>query len=305
MTNAARVALATCAAFADLDADDRLLLEPLRARGIEPTAAVWDDGSIDWAAFDAVIIRSTWDYAERRDEFLAWVARASAATLVLNPLPVVRWSTDKHYLNDLAAAGVPVVPTVFVEPGDQTWRFPADYAEFVVKPAISAGSRDTMRYTHASHETAHAHVKRLLDDQRSVMIQPYLPSVDTTAETALLFFDGVFSHAIRKGPLLQADVEGEKVEGLFIQEQIDPRTPTPAQLEIAHAALAVVPRNGDEPLLYARVDLIDDNDGNPVVLELELVEPSVFLIVDPEAAGRFADAIARRGLPAGAPPLSA
>jgi hypothetical protein len=132
----------------------------------------------------------------------------------------------------------------------------------------------------------------LLDAQRSVMIQPYLPSVDTVAETALLFFDGEYSHAIRKGPLLQVDVEGEKVEGLFIQEQIDPREPTPAQREVAQAAMAVVPR-GPEQLLYARIDLIDDTHGNPVVLELELVEPSVFLVTDPSAATRFAEAIAR------------
>ena len=290
--NAARVALATCAAFADLDADDRLLLEPLRALGIEPVPVVWDDQGVDWAAFDAVVIRSTWDYAERRDEFLHWVTRTSEVTRVLNPLQVVTWSSDKHYLNDLSAAGVPVVATQFVEPGDGHWNFPTGTAEFVVKPAISAGSRDTMRYSHASHSAANAHVRRLLDTQRSVMIQPYLPSVDTVAETALLFFNGEYSHAIRKGPLLQVDLEGDKVAGLFIQEQIDPREPTPTQLEVARSALAVVPR-GPEPLLYARVDLIDDTHGNPVVLELELIEPSVFLVTDPGAATRFAEAIAR------------
>ncbi len=290
--NAARVALATCAAFADLDVDDRLLLEPLRALGIEPVPAVWDNAGVDWASFDAVVIRSTWDYAERRDEFLHWVEETSRVTRVLNPISVVAWSSDKHYLNDLSAAGVPVVATHFVEPGDAHWDFPTGCAEFVVKPAISAGSRDTMRYSHASHSAANAHVRRLLDAQRSVMIQPYLPSVDTVAETALLFFDGEYSHAIRKGPLLQVDVEGEKVEGLFIQEQIDPREPTPAQREVAQAAMAVVPR-GPEQLLYARIDLIDDTHGNPVVLELELVEPSVFLVTDPSAATRFAEAIAR------------
>ena len=290
--NAARVALATCAAFADLDVDDQLLLEPLRALGIEPAPAVWDDPGVDWASFDAVVIRSTWDYAERRDEFLHWVEETSRVTRVLNPISVVAWSSDKHYLNDLSVAGVPVVSTHFVEPGDEHWNFPTGFAEFVVKPAISAGSRDTMRYSHASHSAANAHVRRLLDAQRSVMIQPYLPSVDTVAETALLFFDGEYSHAIRKGPLLQVDVEGEKVEGLFIQEQIDPREPTPAQREVAQAAMAVVPR-GPEQLLYARIDLIDDTHGNPVVLELELVEPSVFLVTDPSAATRFAEAIAR------------
>lgn len=291
-TNAARVALATCAAFADLDVDDRLLLEPLRSLGIEPVAAVWDDETIDWALFDAVVIRSTWDYAERRDEFLLWVENISTKTQVLNSLPVISWSSDKHYLLDLAAAGVRVVPTEFVEPGDTLWSFPEDYDEFVVKPAISAGSRDTMRYPQSSRASADAHVRRLLDDQRSVMIQPYLPSVDTVAETALLFFDGIFSHAIRKGPLLVANVEGDKVEGLYIQEQIDPRTATHAQREVAEAALQVVP-GGDE-LLYARVDLIEDNDGNPVILEMELIEPSVFLVTDSEAADRLARAIDRR-----------
>ena len=290
--NAARVALATCAAFADLDVDDQLLLEPLRALGIEPVPAVWDDATVDWASFDAVVIRSTWDYAERRDEFLHWVEETSRVTRVFNPYSVVAWSSDKHYLNDLSAAGVPVVETHFVEPGDAHWEFPTGFAEFVVKPAISAGSRDTMRYSHVSHTAANVHVRRLLDAQRSVMIQPYLPSVDIAAETALLFFDGEYSHAIRKGPLLQVDVEGEKVAGLFIQEQIDPREPTPAQREVAQAALAVVPR-GTEPLLYARIDLIDDIHGNPVVLELELVEPSVFLVTCPSAQTRFAEAIAR------------
>jgi glutathione synthase/RimK-type ligase-like ATP-grasp enzyme len=221
-----------------------------------------------------------------------WVEQASRVTRVLNPFSVVVWSSDKHYLNDLSAAGVPVVATHFIEPGDEHWNFPTGFAEFVVKPAISAGSRDTMRYSHAARSAANTHVRRLLDAQRSVMIQPYLPSVDTVAETALLFFDGEYSHAIRKGPLLQVDVEGEKVEGLFIQEQIDPREPTPTQLEVARAALAVVPR-GPEQLLYARVDLIDDTHGNPVVLELELVEPSVFLVTDPSAATRFAEAIFR------------
>lgn len=291
-TNVARVALATCAAFADLDVDDRLLLEPLRSLGIEPVAAVWDEKTIDWALFDAVVIRSTWDYAERRDEFLAWVESVSTKTQVLNSLPVIRWSSDKHYLLDLAAAGVRVVPTEFVEPGDSSWSFPEDFDEFVVKPAISAGSRDTMRYPHESRASADAHVRRLLDDQRSVMIQPYLPSVDTVAETALLFFDGNFSHAIRKGPLLVANVEGDKVEGLYIQEQIDPRIATHVQREVAEAALQVVP-GGDE-LLYARVDLIEDNDGNPVILEMELIEPSVFLVTDSEAADRLARAIDRR-----------
>jgi len=291
-----RVALATCAQFPELDPDDRLLIPELTGRGIEAVPAVWTDPEIDWAAFDLVVIRETWDYAERRADFLAWTERVAQATELLNPADVVRWSTDKHYLVDIANAGLSVVHTQFVEPGDdvEAWQPPADCADFVVKPAVSAGSRDTMRYaSSASAETARAHVAALVAKGRSVMVQPYLDSVDTIGETAVLFIGGEYSHAVRKGPLLRRDVEGERVEGLFVQEQIDPRDATPNELVTARAIVECIP-GGFDRTLYARVDLIPDALGAPRLLELELAEPSLFLAHSDGAAGRFARAVAAR-----------
>lgn len=289
------VALATCREFPLLDDEDRLLLPELERLGIAGVPAVWTDPSVDWAGFDAVVIRETWDYAERRSDFLAWTNRVSAQSRLANPADTVAWNTDKRYLRDLADRGCAVVPTVFLEPGDDPagWRPAVGYDDFVVKPAVSAGSRDTVRYSAtAPLDAARAHVRRLLDAGRTVMVQPYLEAVDTIGETALVYLDGEFSHAIRKGPLLERDVEGARVEGLFVQEQIDPRDPTPAELAVAASALAAIPRSAGT-ILFARVDLIPGPDGDPLLLELELTEPSLFLSHAPGAAARLAAAIAR------------
>lgn len=290
------VALATCRAFPQLDVEDRLVIPELQNLGIAGIPAVWDAADVDWSAFDAVILRGTWDYPERRDEFVAWLHRVRAVSLLLNPADVVEWNTDKRYLRDLDAAGVPIVPTTFLEPGDDlaSWAPPAGHTDFVVKPAVSAGSRDTMRYAvNGSLVDARDHVRRLLDDGRTVMVQPYLDAVDTDGETAMLFIGGEFSHAIRKGPLLVRDVEGDRVEGLFVQEQIDPREATTVQLSVARQVVAAIP-GGFAALLYARVDLIDAPDGSPLLLELELTEPSLFLSRAVGASARLARAIAER-----------
>lgn len=285
MTVPPRVALATCAEYPNLDDDDHLLLAALTARGVVAVPMVWDVPG-DWSVFDLVVIRQTWDYAERRDEFLAWVEAVSTQTPIANHPEVVRWSTDKHYLRDLLAAGVPCVPTTFHEAGDP-WSLPAE-GEYVVKPAISAGSRNTARYGPGDEARASDHIIRLHAQGRSVMVQPYLGSVDQDGETALLYFDGRFSHAARKGPLLVRDAG--LTDALFLEETITPTTATAEQRRVAESALAVAARvSGGHPLLYARVDLIGDTA--PVVLELELVEPSTFLRTDPEAAHRFAEAI--------------
>lgn len=288
------VALATCREFPDLDDEDRLLIPALADLGIEAVPAVWTDGDLDWSAFDAVVIRGTWDYADDREGFLGWAERVQAVSRLLNPADLVAWNTDKHYLRELAAAGLPVVPTRFLEPGQPfaSWLPDGAYDDVVVKPAVSCGSRDTMRYHMGdSLEPVGEHIDRLLAEQRSVMVQPYLDAVDTVGETALLFFDGVYSHAIRKGPLLARGVEGEKVEGLFVQEQIDPREPSARERAIAEAVVARIP--GGAPL-YARVDLIPSADGEPLLLELELTEPSLFLSHAAGAPERLAAAIAQR-----------
>ncbi|RZT79932.1 glutathione synthase/RimK-type ligase-like ATP-grasp enzyme [Micromonospora violae] len=294
-----RVALVTCAELADLDPDDRLVLAPLAARGVAVQAVVWDDPDVDWSSYDLVVLRSPWDYALRRDEFVAWAA--TVATLV-NPADVVRWNTDKRYLAELSAAGVPTVPTSWVEPG-ASWQPPAETGEYVLKPAVSAGSQDTGRYDLADPEhrdLAAAHVRRLSTAGRVTMVQPYLRAVDTEGETALLFLAGpdglAFSHAIRKGPMLTGPDLGP--DGLYKTEEITARTARPEQLAVAERTLAAVP-GGTRQLLYARVDLIPGPDGEPVLVELELTEPSLFIGYADGAPDRLATAItthlSRRG----------
>jgi hypothetical protein len=286
-----RVALVTCAELPDLEPDDRLVIEPLAARGVRAEPAVWDDARVDWAAYDLVVLRSPWDYVSRRNAFVEWARRVPR---LANPADIVAWNTEKTYLEMLAASRVPVVPTVWVRPGD-SWDGSALRGEYVVKPAISAGSRDTGRYdlADAAHaDLASAHVARLQAAGRLVMVQPYLGAVDTEGETGLLFIGGRFSHAIRKGPMLAGpDVPG--AEGLYRAERITARQPSPAQVEVAEKVLAAVP-GGAERLLYARVDLISGPDGSPLLVELELTEPSLFLDRSAGAAERLADAIACR-----------
>ncbi|MEU8158271.1 hypothetical protein AB0B94_31835 [Micromonospora sp. NPDC048986] len=286
-----RVALVTCSDLADLDPDDRLVLAPLAARGIAVQTAVWDDPDVDWSSYDLVVLRSPWDYALRRDEFVSWAA--TVPTLV-NPADVVRWNTDKRYLAELSTAGVPTVPTSWIEPGE-SWQLPAETGEYVLKPAVSAGSQDTGRYDLADpqhRDLAAAHVRRLSEAGRVTMVQPYLRAVDTEGETALLFLTGpdglAFSHAIRKGPMLSGPDLGP--DGLYKAEEITARTARPEQLAVAEQTLATVP-GGTRQLLYARVDLIPGPDGEPVLVELELTEPSLFIGYADGAPDRLATAI--------------
>jgi glutathione synthase/RimK-type ligase-like ATP-grasp enzyme len=275
----APVALATCAEVAEGDEDSPALVRALAARGIEARPAVWDDLSVDWAAFDLVVVRSTWDYAERRDAFVAW---AAALPRVLNELEVLTWNTDKRYLRELERAGVSVVPTSFLEPGEP---FEAPHGRFVVKPAVSAGARHSARYEPGRAAEARAHVARLHGLGRAVMVQPYLDGVETHGETGIVYIGGSYSHSVRKAALL---LPGQPPgEALYLEEQVERARPSEAECAVAEATLRVAP----EGLLYARVDLVPGPEG-PVVLEVELTEPSLWLGYAPGAAERFADAIA-------------
>ena len=290
------IALVTAAAARDLDEDLRPLELAMRNAGARLSIVDWDDAAIVWSDFDLVVLRSTWDYSLRLAEFLRWVDRVTPLTTLVNPGEVVRWNTDKHYLAELANAGVPVVPSTFLEPGDDASRaldaFLANAGdEFVVKPSVGAGSRDAQRYARGERDAALAHAKRLLDENRSVLLQPYLGRVDAHGETALVFFAGKFSHAIRKGPLLKRG-EGP-TRALFATEHITPRTPSADEIAVAMRTLAAMPFG---ELLYARVDLIHGDDGAPRVLELELTEPSLFFEHAPDSADRFARAIIDRTL---------
>ena len=290
-----RIALATAAEFPDLDEDGPALIAALAERGAQAGPVVWTAQDVDWSTYDVVVVRATWDYAPRRAEFVAWAHRVAGVTRLANPAPVLDWNTDKTYLRALAGAGLPVVPTDWLVPGD-VFCAPVQ-GEYVVKPAVSAGSKDTNRYRAGEHdEVAAAHVAGLLGAGRTVMVQPYLHEVDAAGETALLFTGGEFSHAIRKGPLLTAAMD--PVAGAYKEEAIEPREPSTREREVAEAVLdllATVSPAGRSDLAYARVDLVPDHDGEPTLLELELTEPSMFLVHDGAggalAAGRFADAI--------------
>ncbi|TAN06641.1 MAG: hypothetical protein EPN38_08145 [Rhodanobacteraceae bacterium] len=292
-----RIALVTARAARGTDHDMPLLLAALRDAGASAHEADWDDAAVDWSRFELALLRSTWDYCERLPEFLAWAERTARQTRVLNPLDAIGWNTDKHYLTALERAGVPVVPGRFVEPGDAAGAALAAVLsahpaarDIVVKPAVGAGSRDAERHPRAANGATLKHLQRLLDAGRSVLLQPYLERVDADGETALVFFNGAFSHAIRKGPLLQRGAEATRE--LYAAETITPRTPSSEERDVAQRALAALPFG--EPLLYARVDLIRADDGSPRVLELELVEPSVFIGHAEGAAARFAAAILQR-----------
>ncbi|NVI86858.1 RimK family alpha-L-glutamate ligase [Actinomadura sp. BRA 177] len=278
------IALATCSLLPDGSDDVRDLVGALGSLGAEAEPVVWD-GDVDWSRYDLVVVRSTWDYTSRRDEFVAW---AESLPRVLNPAEVIRWNTDKRYLRDLAGAGVPVVPTLW-DPDD----IPSEWPEYVIKPAVSIGSGDTARWGPGEEERARAHLRSLRDAGRTAMVQPYLSAVDSVGETALVFCDGEYSHAGRKAQILTA---GAGIEGPVRNDrtrgQVSASTATEAELDVANRALAAVP--GGENLLYARVDLIPGPDGSPLIIELELTEPNLYLHHAPGSAESFAKAIAAR-----------
>lgn len=294
-----RIAFVTAIASAALDQDMPLLIEACERLGLRAEVRAWDDFTVSWARYDAIVLRSTWDYHTRLPEFLRWCERVDRVSRLFNPLPMVRWNTDKHALADLEAAGIPIVPTRFVEPdADPLAVLQAflagcpDAAEYVVKPTVSVGSCDTQRYRREQEFAAANHIGRLLDDGRSAMLQPYLDAVDTHGETAQLYFDGGFSHALRKAALLRPDEP--PLDHLRLPDAIATREPDADELQVAETVLAFLRARSDWPPLYARIDLIRDGCGQPRLLELELTEPSLFLTYVPAAAERFAAVLARR-----------
>ncbi|MEV0200224.1 hypothetical protein [Nonomuraea sp. NPDC050691] len=259
--------------FDDKDGHDderEIALAAWREEGIDGRAERWDDPAVGWAAYDAVVVRSVWDYVTRRDEFLAWARRVEERTRLLNPASVLADNTDKTYLRRL---GVPVVPTRWSAEGLPDWQ------EYVVKPAISAGARDTIRTTDGAEAAAHA--ARLEASGRTPMVQPYLDMVESEGETSLLYFNRRLSHAVRRTPMLAPGKSGAD----HVRAQL--RTPDPDQVELAEKVLAAIP----QALLYARIDLVRLPDGTPVVIELELTEPYLFLRYEPQAPRNLARAL--------------
>ncbi len=234
------------------------------------------------ASCDLTVVRNTWDYPARLDEFLAWAGRAGR---IVNAPDVLAWTTDKHYLVELQGAGLPVVATTVLRPGQPLeW----DGAAVVVKPAVGVGSVDAGR--HGDEGSAAAHVAQLHGDGRDALVQPFLPAIEERGETALIYLAGEFSHAIHKGPMLPASGI-VRPYGLFQPENIAARDPSPAERETGDRVIAWLgERFGRLP--YARIDVVPGPGGAPVVLECELAEPSLFLGTAPGAAERFAAAIA-------------
>ncbi len=278
-----RIAVVTCVELPEPDHDEDLLMSALRAAGADAHLAAWDDPDIDWATFELAVIRSTWNYIDHLDDFLGWVRRTASATRLLNPEAVIRWNCHKAYLHGLAERGLPVVPTVFVPQGSELTLSQVmasrGWPDVVAKPAVGAGSYLTERVRLRDLPQREGFWRSLVS-RREAMVQPYLSSVDGYGERALVWIDGEFTHAIRKDPRL-GEAEESVSEALPIAKD---------ERELGHQVLA----DTWDDLLYARVDLIRADDGAPLIAELELVEPSLFLLQSPAALDRLVTALLRR-----------
>jgi hypothetical protein len=296
-----RLALATRSGLPTWEVDDRHLHAALQQRGVPFARPVWDDPEVDWRGFDAVLIRTTWDYQDKLPAFRAFVQRVAAVTRLFNPAPAVLWNTHKHYLRDLAAVGVPLAPTVWLDRGTRVDVRRAlaglGAAEGFLKPCVGATARETLRFAAdaAGCAMAQAHVDRLLPHE-DLMLQPFLPAVLDRGEWSAVFVDGELSHCVRKIPV-PGDYRVQDDFGARDERYL----PTADELAQAHAALAAVQQPGGPcpdatgaPLLYARTDFLWDPRGGCVLTELELVEPSLFFRHEPAAGARLAEALLRR-----------
>jgi hypothetical protein len=273
------IAIATCKHLPEPDVDEARLLEALRQAGVDATMAAWDEPAIDWSKFGAVVIRSTWNYIQYLPEFLAWADRVEASTRLYNPASIVRWNSHKSYLRNLEADGIPIVPTAWLDRGAVTTLVQimdrGGWDEVVIKPQVGAGSFLTDRFTREDPR-GEAFLRQLVAE-RQTMVQPYLRAVEGYGERSLIFIDGELTHAIRKSPRL-GDAAESVSEAMPIAED-----------ERALATRVLAPWASQ--LLYGRVDLIRGDDGAPRVMELELVEPSLFLRQSPAALARLVGAI--------------
>lgn len=281
-----RIATATCVTLPEVDPDAPLLAEALRRHGATPSCLAWDAPEADFASQDLVVLRSTWNYHRDLPTFLAWVDRTSAQTNLANPAHVVHANARKIYLLDLERRGVAVVPTEVVRRGET--RTLADitaargWAEVVVKPLVSAGSFQTERFTPATHADGERFLATMAAE-RDVLVQAWMPAVDTSGERALVWIDGELTHAVRKAPRFAGGQESVSAAPVAIADD-----------ERAFATRVLDASGFAREILYARVDVVRDGDGALRLMELELIEPSLFLEQHPPALERFAKAIVRR-----------
>lgn len=290
MTGRIDVALASCTTLGKADEDEAPALAALRAAGLTAVSMAWDDPAADFGSARLTVLRATWNYSERPADFLAWAEQTAARSRLWNPLDVVRWNHHKSYLLDLEAAGVPVVPTALLRRSDSTTLRDVaagrGWDDVVIKPAISAGSRGTRRFAiGAAGDEAEGekHLAGLLAEG-DALVQPFVRSVEGHGERATIWLDGAITHAVRKSPRFAG--QQESVSGPF--EVSD------AEAAVARRAVAVARERTRLDLLYARVDMAPGPDGGPLVMELELIEPSLFFPKSPLALERFVAAVAVR-----------
>ena len=287
-SRAPRLALATCSAVPDLYEEEREIVPRLQARGVDARAVVWSDASVEWASFDAVVIRSTWDYFERFEEFRAWLARIERSGVALhNPLPLVRWNSDKLYLRDLEAKGVPVVPTVFCEKGARGVRLEGilsdrGWPDAVLKPSVSGGAFRTHRVTAGNTAEAQREMEEILQSC-AVLVQPFVPEILSEGEWSFFFFDGQLSHSVLKAP-----AAGDyRVQTQFGGTASRP-TPEPWMVEAARGVLSALPVRPT----YARIDGVR-RGKEFLLMEAELIEPYLFLAAAPEAMESYVAVLQR------------
>jgi hypothetical protein len=281
------IALVTTHEARGHDKDLGILAGALDACGATWEIVDWDDRTIDWSTFDIAVLRSTWDYYERLGEFLVWARGVGAKTTLYNPLDIVQWNVDKRYLIDLAQSGIPVMPTAFVSRDSDLDSLDLSI-DVIVKPAVSAGSNNTARYV-ADSDAARAHVRRIMRTSGVALVQPYQATIDALGETGLVYLDGSFCHAFGKGAIF--GVNDPRHNGLYMEESITARIATDAERALGDRVVQVLKdRFGIFPL-YARVDMVTNDRGVPEIMEVELVEPSLYLHLDGDAPARAAAAL--------------
>ena len=290
-----RVALATFEGLPHGVEADTPLVRALEDAGADVSYQVWDDAAVDWRRFDRVLLRSVYDYSRRRDEFVAW--GHFVGDRLRNRPEVVDWNSHKRYLGDLRSAGIPVIPTTYVEPHDP---LPELSGTVVVKPAVSAGGKDSGRFSPGAHDAAHELLTTLASDGRTAMVQPFQESVETAGEAALVYFAGELSHTLRKGAVLPADQIAPQVEALpghsaaeamFDPDLVRAAPASGAELELGDAVIAHLGERFGHTPLYARVDLV----AAPAVMEIEMIEPNFYFDEAPGADERLAAALLAPG----------
>jgi len=276
--------------------DDEALIERLEPMGLSCARPRWDDASVDWSSFDAILIRTTWDYQERLDEFLAWVDRAGDAAPLFNPASVVRSNVDKRYLRTLERAGIPIVPTSWIESaidGEGIARLLDSLGAArtgtagALKPVVGAGASGLMLFGREEAEAGAAHASEQVGLHGGVLLQPAIASVRTTGELSVVLIDGEPTHAVRKVP--SPDEWRVQIEfgGAYTMEEAGEQ-----EMDIAKRSVATL-GDGEAPL-YARIDMVEVEGLGPAVIEAELIEPELFFPMAAWAGDRLGEALLRR-----------